>query len=137
MSIVTGINYNKRMSVKHFSFYWFPVLLWASFIYYLSDQPDLTIVPDNLWDLILRKVAHLFVFAVLYLLLVRALGKRHLIFAFLLALLYAISDEIHQRYVPTRHASVTDILFDTMGVLVAHIIWSYERTRHSKQKTLV
>lgn len=113
---------------------WLPVFAWASFIFYLSAQPNLHIVPDNLWDYILRKMAHMFVFAVLYLLLVRALGKKHLAFAFLGTLLYAISDEIHQSFVPARHASPEDILFDTTGILVAFIVWKYEANRHDKPK---
>ena len=46
------------------------------------------------WDLVLRKLAHAAEYAVLGALLARATGRPRLAFA--LAVLYAISDELHQ-----------------------------------------
>lgn len=122
------------MFFRRLLLYWLPVILWASFIYYLSAQPDLRIVPDNIWDFILRKAAHMFVYAVLFLLVVRAFGKKHLAFAFLLTLLYAVSDEYHQTKVPTRHGDPMDLLIDTTGIIIAFVVWKYEQSRHSKPR---
>jgi VanZ family protein len=37
---------------------------------------------------------------------------------FVLTVLYGISDEIHQLFVPGRHGRVADVLFDTSGTLL-------------------
>ena len=38
-----------------------------------------------------------------------------------IGILFAISDEIHQSFVPGRHMSSMDILFDSMGILFGTI----------------
>lgn len=101
---------------------WFPVFAWCGLIFYFSSLPDLT-SGGGLWDLILRKAAHITEYFILTFLLYRALeGSFNLSFADLifssafLSLLYAISDEIHQVFVPTRNGNVGDILIDSMGI---------------------
>jgi len=43
--------------------------------------------------------------------------------AWLLAVLYAITDELHQSYVPGRHPSVWDVvIFDNLGALIS--LWA-------------
>ena len=37
-------------------------------------------------------------------------------------IIYAISDEIHQSFIPGRSPQVTDVLLDTMGVILG-ILW--------------
>jgi VanZ family protein len=36
----------------------------------------------------------------------------------LIALVVAIADEIHQAYIPSRDASVTDVLLDVIGIIL-------------------
>jgi hypothetical protein len=94
---------------------WLPVVAWAGLIFTLSSIPDLgTGLGD--WDLVLRKVAHAAEFAVLGVLLLRAVQRPTL--AFLLASAYAVSDEIHQTFVPGRLGSPLDVLIDMSGVAV-------------------
>ena len=48
----------------------------------------------------------------------------------LLVLLYAASDEFHQRFVPSRDASLRDVLIDTSGgALGLLILWAFCRSR--------
>lgn len=51
---------------------WLPVFLWAAVIFYLSSQPGLK--SGLLWpyDFILRKLAHITEYAILFLLIIRA-----------------------------------------------------------------
>jgi len=94
---------------------WLPVVAWAGLIFTLSSIPDLgTGLGD--WDLLLRKLAHAAEFAVLGVLLLRAVERPAL--AFLLASAYAVSDEIHQIFVPGRLGSPLDVLIDVAGVAV-------------------
>ena len=64
----------------------------------------------------LRKGAHVTEYAMLALLLVRALGRE--VPAFALGVLYAASDEFHQSFVRGRHAAPLDVAIDAVGVLI-------------------
>lgn len=101
---------------------WLPVGLWCGTIFYLSSLPSLT-TPWGIWDIILRKIAHITEYGILAFLVWRAIFhsiKINLtkVYAWsgALSLLYAISDEIHQSFVPTRHGSIYDILIDAFGI---------------------
>lgn len=49
--------------------------------------------------------------------------NKHMIIALLISLIYAISDEVHQLFVPGRFFSIKDILTDLLGILVAILIY--------------
>lgn len=99
---------------------WLPVLLWMGLIFTLSAQPDLPGVDEPLLDTLLKKAAHAAGYAVLALLVRRALGwERGRRLAWVLALLYAIGDEAHQSLVPGRHAQAMDVLIDALGAALA------------------
>ena len=110
---------------------WFPLLAWMGLIYFLSAQPDLP-HPDAGWlGLALSCGAHAFVFGVLAVLWVRVLVRcrRAWFVAFLLTMLYALSDEFHQAFVPGRYPDPWDLLFDGLGALLALALWLYWRRR--------
>ena len=105
---------------------WLPVILWAALIFALSSVPDLGTGLGG-WDLVLRKLAHAAEYAILGALLVRATGRAGL--AFGLGALYALSDEIHQNFVPGRHGAPLDVAIDAVGVAVGIVLWQSVRTR--------
>ena len=94
---------------------WLPVVAWAGLIFTLSSIPDLGTGLGG-WDLVLRKLAHAAEFAVLGVLLLRALERPAT--AFLLGTAYAVSDELHQAFVPGRLGSPLDVVIDAVGVAV-------------------
>jgi VanZ family protein len=95
---------------------WLPAAAWMALIFWFSSQPDLPRPPSDLLNLIMRKSAHFGVYAVLALTYVRALGGWHQRRrAWLLAVLYAISDEFHQSFTPNRYPSALDVLIDSAG----------------------
>jgi VanZ family protein len=100
--------------------HWLPVVLWAGVIFALSSIPSLG-TGLGVWDLILRKGAHMTEYAVLALLLVRALGREAPALA--LGVLYAASDELHQAFVRGRHASPVDVAIDAVGLLLGLLAW--------------
>jgi VanZ family protein len=112
------------MSARRFSRaagLWLPVLLWCSFIYYLSGIPNLK-TQWGLWDLIFRKCAHFLEYAILGCLIYRALRgscewsrQRAFWIALGLTVLYAVSDELHQTRVRGRVGSPRDVLIDSVG----------------------
>ena len=87
-------------------------------------QPDLTF-----WNFMARQVAHVFLYLVLGILLCIAFSftvekrRRVCFWAFGVGLLYAISDEFHQMFVPGRDADLADIFFDGMGLLLGLFIY--------------
>ena len=100
--------------------YWLPVVLWAGLIFALSSIPHLG-TGLGVWDTVLRKGAHLTEYAVLALLLVRALRREAPALA--LGILYAASDEFHQSFVRGRHASPIDVGIDSVGLLIGLLAW--------------
>ena len=105
-------------------FGWLPVVVWAALIFLLSAQPDLRFVPDARLDFVVRKLGHMGVFGILALLLWRALAgttawRRPCAWAFVLAVLYAATDELHQGNVAGRHLSAVDVGIDATGALIA------------------
>ena len=113
-----------RLKRWPFVYYVLPLLAWMGAIYYLSAQPSLPSAPDPWWDLLLKKGAHMAGYAVLMVLWWRVLGlccskRLALGLAVLLSVLYAVSDEVHQLYVPGRHGSGWDVGIDACGALIA------------------
>ena len=94
---------------------WLPVVAWAILIFALSSVPDLGTGLGG-WDLLLRKLAHVAEYAILGALLARAVSSPWT--AVTLGTIYAISDELHQHFVPGRQASALDVAIDAAGVAV-------------------
>jgi VanZ family protein len=105
---------------------WLPVVLWAVVIFTLSAIPDLG-TGLGTWDTILRKLAHTAEYALLGALLLRAIGRAQL--AFLLGVLYAASDELHQTFVRGRHGSPIDVGIDAVGVAIGLFLWQRAAVR--------
>lgn len=79
---------------------------------------------------IYRKLAHLTEFFILGFLLVNvwADGKSNITFkyilvAVLIALIYAVSDEVHQTLIPGRAGRVMDVVIDTFGALLGSLTY--------------
>jgi VanZ family protein len=110
---------------------WGPVVFWAAVIFAFSSVPNLA-TDLGVWDTILRKCAHASEYAVLAVLLFRALGRNRP--AFLIGFAYAITDELHQAFVGGRHASPFDVSMDAaglaLGLLVLHAtrLWTPSRS---------
>lgn len=120
---------------------WLPVVLWMGFIFVMStrlgagDNTSRFIGPLLHWLLpqaapetiahlhfLIRKAGHLTEYAILALLLRRALGGhglRPLLLALVIATAYAVTDELHQIFVPGRTPSPWDVLIDATGALIA------------------
>lgn len=101
-----------------------PALIWMGLIFYLSSIPNLKTDLDTVYDMILRKGAHMFEYFVLTLLIWFALEpfqmwrvtKFNLVFIF--SFLYAVLDEWHQTFVFSRSGSPWDVGVDTIGIVI-------------------
>jgi VanZ family protein len=125
--------------MKKFLKYWGPAILWMGIIFTFSAIPNLK--TDLEQDFLLRKIAHMVEFAILTFLLYRALsedksaqgrsasGGKKLALSFILALLYAFSDEFHQLFVRGRHCSLWDVAIDSIGILIFSIACYYKNRK--------
>jgi VanZ family protein len=103
------------MNKTRFLAQWLPVVVWAAVIFSLSSVPDLG-TGLGTWDLVLRKLAHTAEYAILGVLLLRAVGREPAAAA--IGIAYAVTDELHQAFVPGRHAAAYDVAIDAVGVLL-------------------
>ncbi len=115
---------SRSWSHRRLALAWTPVVAWAALIFLASAQSDLVFVPDATLDLVVRKLGHAAVFGILALLLWRALAtttrlRRPWAWALALAILYAVSDELHQGGVSGRYPSPVDVAIDAAGALIA------------------
>ena len=98
---------------------WAAVLLWMAVIFTLSAQPHLPQAPEPWLDTLLKKTAHGLEYAILALLVrwgLRGHGVAHAgRWAWVWAVLYALTDEAHQALVPGRHPSGWDVGIDGLG----------------------
>ena len=132
--------------------YWLPVLLWMMLIFFASADSQSYQHSSTLFEPLIRwlfpqmtaeqverihhgfrKCAHLTEYAILALLLWRALRKpqRKILqpwrwdqagCALAMVFLFAATDEIHQIFVPTRTPLVSDVLIDTSGGAIALLL---------------
>jgi VanZ family protein len=94
-------------------------------IFVISAQSDLPHHPDGAVDFIVRKMGHVVEYGVLAGLVWWAWkdetegdSQRALIGAFILSGLYAISDEVHQCFVPGRDGQLLDVGYDLLGTVL-------------------
>ena len=117
------------MKYKNFIKYWLPVILYIILIFYLSSVqfPILTISSKTGIKLneITPYIYHVSEFGLLSYLLWRALKnsnfKNPQLCTVIFCIIYAVSDEIHQLYVPSRVFSFLDISSDISGILVVQL----------------
>ncbi len=143
---------------------WALIILWMAVIFAFSHQPatessqlssDIThkiadvisiIVPDindNQESLhsFIRKSAHFSVYFILGILVANGLSDNNMsklkiiLLAFLVCILYAVSDEIHQLYIPGRSGQVSDVLLDSAGGLVGVLLYIFIRRDRRVKET--
>ena len=145
---------------RSFLKYWLPVIGWMLLVFSASTDlmssqhtsrflgpflrwlvPGISDAAIQLAQFTVRKTAHLAEYAVLALMLWRALRQpvpgdtrpwswREARHALLLAALYAATDELHQAFVPSRDSAVADVLVDSLGAAAGlGLIWILGRIR--------
>lgn len=115
----------------------FLLILWMIFIFVMSsfnanessNQSGMIVsFISNLFNisdtktlsLIIRKGAHFTEFLILGILSINYIikFKKNIKYSYLMCIMYAISDEIHQIFVPGRSFQITDIFIDSVGAII-------------------
>ncbi len=137
-------------------FYWLPPLTWMAAIFFFSTGSfsgertgsllydmvhwvfhDLTYEQFRPIHFAVRKVAHFTEYGLLALMLFRAFRAGNplrwrwswAISAWLVIVAYALLDEYHQSFVPSRTASINDSLIDIVGGTVALLVLWLKRRK--------
>lgn len=111
---------------KHNNVSFLVAILIAIIIFYLSSIPA-SGFPSGLG--ITTKIYHIVIFSLLTFFLLIALiqGKNKykyfVITTCLVVITYAITDEVHQSFVPGRNPAITDVLIDSIGILFVGIVY--------------
>ena len=109
-------------------------------IYFLSAQPDLPSAPGPWLDTVIKKSGHAFSYGVLTWLYCRALRPHFRDSRTLrtvcvgLSVAYALSDEVHQIFVPGRNGTLLDVAVDSVGASGAMLLdrWLADRRARSR-----
>lgn len=140
---------------------WSCTLIWMGIIFYLSSQPATqsahlsTGVKNGLLsvlmhfmpgienieirslDFYIRKNAHFIAYFILGTLtlfaLVRSEARKPANLALLICLLYAISDEVHQLFIPGRSGQFRDVLIDGAGAILGILLTTIVMNRISRR----
>ncbi len=127
------------MSKKFFRFQ-FPWLFLMTIIFIQSSIASIKI-PDIEFDLA-DKIAHFIMFGFLGILTARGLKnsqnirikKNYMFLTICICVLYGASDEVHQYFVPGRHASWGDWIADILGVIAFVFIYKWYSNYQSLKK---
>lgn len=103
-----------------------PLLFISALIFYLSSRSSNPLHEVVIYNVLLNKLAHLIAYSTLFLSAAfyfqsnKYTLKHHYLFSFLYLILYAISDEIHQTFVPSRQGKISDVFIDLLGGIIAY-----------------
>lgn len=129
------------MKTRPFVSHWMPVVVWMLIIFGASTDlgsarhtsrflipllrwinPQISIAALAACEIAVRKGAHISEYAILAVLLIRALRAKteraflyHAALVLVAAALYAATDEFHQSFTPSRTAAARDVMIDCCG----------------------
>ena len=120
---------------------WIPVVAWGALIFCLSTSafsashtatiidpilrwmfPGISGAALDVGHMLVRKSAHFAEYGVLFWLLIRGPMAERPYLAVMLCVVYALTDEGHQVFVPGRSASLYDAALDSSGALFSHFL---------------
>jgi VanZ family protein len=124
-------------SFEHFVRYQLPAIAWAAAIFLVSSIPGSKL--PSIAHFINDKLLHCTEYFVFGLLIYRALEPRknrnkfswmRLVIPVVVVILFALTDEYHQGFVPGRTEDLLDALADTLGgILSASLMYIIEKRR--------
>ena len=129
--------------MRRFVRYWMPLIIWMTLIFLGStdvlsaEHTSRFLIPFLRWldpeiswaalrsiQILVRKIGHLTEYAILAVLVWRALtgsnwkSSRAFTASLAACALFAASDEFHQSFVPSRTSSIHDVMIDICGALI-------------------
>lgn len=135
---------NKRMILIILTIIWMLIIFWFSsqnstqssgtsqkvikaVLKIVSDveQEQENIIVEQMQHIV-RKMAHFSIYMIGGILLINLVStytaKKAWIYAWLIGTMYAITDEIHQYFVPGRSCEIRDVVIDSSGVIIGIVM---------------
>lgn len=110
--------------------YWLPPIIWGTLIFSVSSGGVPKVSPVYWQDFVAHKTGHIIEYAILAILIYRALiqGRISKVGALFLAILicgiYGFTDEFHQVFTPGREPKLRDVVIDIIGATGGvFIVW--------------
>lgn len=123
--------------------FWLIAIFIFSSDFFSADHTEKVLVYDFL-NVLVRKCAHVVEYAILMYLWFRSLCvdrtrfSRSVIWGVILSVLYALSDEWHQSFIPSRDGTIADVGWDTVGVVTMGVLlWFVFRRGSAKTQRIV
>jgi hypothetical protein len=105
---------------KVFWYRWGPAVLMMALIFGFSSLPSTVIPSFGKFDFSIKKLGHMMGYALLAPAYLHGIGKKgttEFALAWILALMYAVTDETHQAFIPGRSSAIIDVGIDGIGAL--------------------
>jgi VanZ family protein len=105
---------------------WWPVLLMMTLIFLASSIPGDRMPHAGQWDFSVKKGGHMTGYALLAVSLMlrqQRTTPRTFLITLGVCLIYALSDEYHQSFVPGRNSTLLDVGIDMIGASVGVMVW--------------
>ena len=124
---------------RYILIYWAPIFIYCMLIFIQSSYPSVETIPSFLLS---DKLLHFSAYTLLGILFFRAFDTfpaidNHgltVLLSILCAGLYGASDEIHQHFVPGRHADIMDVAADFAGSFAGVMIYMYFLNKKTSKK---
>lgn len=92
-----------------------------------KDSTKMDVIKDK-YSFVVRKLAHFFVYFMLGIIVMNAfytfkVNRYMIIYASIICILYAITDEFHQTFVEKRSGQISDVLLDSSASLLANYLF--------------
>ena len=101
--------------------FWVPPVIWGALIFSVSSTSVPQVSTSYTVDFTIHKFAHIIEYAILGILIYRALiqekisRREAVIYAIIIAAFYGFTDEFHQSFTPHRTTRLRDVIIDTIG----------------------
>jgi VanZ family protein len=117
-------------TLKKFIMFYLPPIIWGMLIFSVSSTSVPSVSKSANVDFAFHKIAHLIEYAILGVLIYRALiqenisKKEAVIYAIIITAFYGFTDEFHQSFTPHRTTRLRDVIIDTIGASTGIlVIW--------------
>jgi len=129
---------DETLSYRRRFWCWGPVVIWMAIIFIGSSHSNVVLSESPSKDNLMKNLGHIIEYALLGFLIFRALSSKKgdtltsryvWLWSLIGAILYGVTDEVHQMFVPTRTAYLGDIFMDGvgagMGLLFGIIVYTF------------
>jgi len=113
------MTYIKKVTKRESRIFWILTVSYMGLIFFLSSLQGFRLpeLPENS-DKFIHTVAYMPLGFLFYMSLIKSgFGRYGFALAMLLTVLYGVTDEFHQAFVPGRYATIGDVMADSIGAL--------------------